>query len=106
MKKASFKKQRVKDDDDLLPEYDFTQMKGGVRGKYYQGYREGHSVTIHKTDGTTVVQNFKVEDGVVKLDRDVREFFPDAESVNNALRGLIALLPRKQRKAKTKARAT
>jgi hypothetical protein len=25
----------------------------------------------------------------------VREYFPDSEAVNNALRGLIALLPKK-----------
>ncbi len=44
------------DSDDMRPEYDFKNMKGGVRGKYYKAYREGHSVEIHKTDKTTVVQ--------------------------------------------------
>jgi hypothetical protein len=32
MKKASAKK----NDSDLRPEYDLTQLKGGVRGKYYR----------------------------------------------------------------------
>lgn len=27
--------------DDLRPEYDFSQMKGGVRGKYVERYRQG-----------------------------------------------------------------
>jgi hypothetical protein len=26
-------------EDELCPEYDFAQMKGGVRGKYVQRYR-------------------------------------------------------------------
>ncbi len=26
-------------DDELRPEYDFAQMKGGVKGKYVQRYR-------------------------------------------------------------------
>ena len=43
--------------DELLPHYDF---KAGVRGKHHRDYQCGHRVTIHKTDGTTVVQNFKL----------------------------------------------
>ncbi|MDX2239591.1 MAG: hypothetical protein NW224_02800 [Leptolyngbyaceae cyanobacterium bins.302] len=39
-------------DDEIRPEYDFA---GGVRGKHYQAYRQGHSVTIHHADGTTTV---------------------------------------------------
>ncbi|MBW4642322.1 MAG: hypothetical protein KME23_04775 [Goleter apudmare HA4340-LM2] len=38
-------------DSDMLPEYDFT---GGVRGKHDQEYQQGHMVTIHQADGTTV----------------------------------------------------
>lgn len=79
-------------DDDMLPEYDFT---GGVRGKHYQAYRRGHRVTIRQEDGAIVEQHFTLEDGAVMLDPDVREYFPDAESVNHALRTLIHLIPRK-----------
>jgi hypothetical protein len=43
------------DEDDLLPEYDFSK---GVRGKYYQAYQQGHSVTISHQDGTTTTQYF------------------------------------------------
>jgi hypothetical protein len=45
-----------KPDDNLMPEADFSN---GVRGKHYQAYRQGHSVTTHKTDGTT--QNYLAE---------------------------------------------
>ncbi|NES21534.1 MAG: hypothetical protein F6K41_22045 [Symploca sp. SIO3E6] len=39
-------------DEEMLPEYDFTV---GIRGKHYQEYRQGHTVKISQTDGTTVV---------------------------------------------------
>ena len=78
---------------DMLPEYDF---KDGVRGKHYKAYRKGHSVKIHNIDGTTTVQYFKLEDGAVMLEPDVREYFPDSETVNKALRSLIALIPGKK----------
>ncbi len=87
-------------DDDLRPEYDFKSLKGGVRGKYYKAYRAGHSVKIHKSDGAIVIKHYKLEDGAVMLDRDVQEYFPDAAAVNNALRCLIPLMPKK-RKTKT-----
>jgi hypothetical protein len=82
--------------DDMRPEYDFKSMKGGVRGKYYKAYRAGHTVKIHKADGRTIVQHFRLEEGAVLLEPDVRKYFPDSETVNTALRGLIALLPKKQ----------
>jgi len=85
------------ENDDMLPEYDFTKMEGGVRGKYYKAYREGHTVKIHKTDGTTIVQHFKLEDGAVMLEPDVREYFPNSEAVNKALRCLIPLMPKSSR---------
>jgi hypothetical protein len=93
MKRASAKAA----DGDLRREYDF---RGGVRGKHYRAYRQGHTVKIHKADGTTVVQNFKLEDGAVVLDPDVSEYFPTSESVNAALRSLIALIPRKRKAAR------
>ena len=36
------------DSDEMLPEYDFSV---GTRGKHYQAYRQGHSVTIYQEDG-------------------------------------------------------
>jgi hypothetical protein len=76
-------------DDEMLPEYDFSQ---GIRGKHYQAYREGHTVTIHQEDGTTVVKNYTLEDGAILLDPDVKQYFPNSESVNHALRTLIQLV--------------
>ena len=105
MKKAISKKGRSKSEtEEMCAEYDFSKLKGGVRGKYYRAYRQGYTVTIHKADGTTEVRTFKPEEGVVKLAPDVLTYFPDAESVNRALRGLITLIPQKPRRAKSKNR--
>lgn len=76
----------------MRTEYDFKSLKNGVRGKYYKSYRAGHTVKIHRADGTVSVQHFKVEDGAVILERDVRKYFPDSDSVNKALRCLIPLV--------------
>jgi uncharacterized protein (DUF433 family) len=43
------------DEDDLLPEYDFSK---GMRGKHHQAYLQGHSVTIKHQDGTITTQEF------------------------------------------------
>ena len=56
------------DDDDMLPEYDFSHA---VRGKYYERYRQGTNVVL--------------------LDPDIAEVFPDATAVNDALRALVAV---------------
>ena len=37
-------------------QYDFTNMKKAVRGKYYNAYRKGHTVKIHHRDGSTTIQ--------------------------------------------------
>jgi hypothetical protein len=64
MKKRSRNKTPI--NDEMRPEYDFSIMKGAVRGKYAKAFRAGHNVVIHNEDGTTSVQHFKLEDGVVK----------------------------------------
>ena len=69
MEKESPMKKIDVDDDDLLPEYDFSQMKVGVRGKYVERYREGTNLVL--------------------LDPDVAEAFPDAKAVNDALRRVL-----------------
>ena len=63
------KKTNQEDEDDLRPEYDFSKMKGGVRGKYVERYREGSNLVL--------------------LDPDIAAAFPDAKAVNAALRSLI-----------------
>ncbi len=87
--------------EEMRAEYDFSV---GVRGKHADAYQQGHTVTIHKKDGTTILQNFKLKEGAVILEPDVREYFPNAESVNNALRTLISIAP-KTRKRISKARS-
>jgi len=79
---------------DMLPEYDFSSKKG-VRGKYYHAYQQGHTVRIQQEDGSVITQYFTLEEGAVLLAPDVREYFPDSESVNQALRMLISLVPHK-----------
>jgi len=69
---------KMKNDPDMLEEYDFT---GGVRGKYAKRYAEGTNVVV--------------------IDPDVAEYFPDHDSVNEALRGLTAIIKR-PRKAEQK----
>jgi hypothetical protein len=83
--------------EDMRTEYDFSTMKGGVRGKYYETYRKGHKVVVHREDGTESVQYFKLEDGAVMLEPEVRKYFPDSSAVNKALKSLIEILPEKKR---------
>jgi hypothetical protein len=95
MKKTLSKE--VSEKEDIKSEYDFSGMKGAVRGKYYKSYRAGHKVVIHRIDGTTSIQYFRLEDGAVMLEPDVRRYFSSSESVNKALRSLIAIIPSKKR---------
>ena len=94
MKKA--KTAEPKTVEDMRPEYNFSTMKGGVRGKYYKAYREGHKVVVRKEDDTDTVQYFKLEDGAVMVEPDVRKYFPTSEAVNKALRSLIEIIPAKR----------
>lgn len=57
-------KQEVR--EQMRTEYD---IRGGVRGKYYERYRQGTNIVL--------------------LDPDVAAVFHDAEAVNRALRMLI-----------------
>jgi hypothetical protein len=89
--------QNKQSETDMLPEYDFTGKKG-VRGKYYRSYQQGHTLKVYQDDGSVAMQYFTLEDGAVLLEPDVREYFPSSESVNQALRSLIALIPSKPAK--------
>jgi hypothetical protein len=77
----------------LRREYDFS---GGVRGKHYRAMQGGYTITVHHRDGSTVIKEVKPKEGAVTLAPDVREYFPDSESVNAALRSLIGLIPKKR----------
>ena len=62
MKKESSKTRS----DALRDEYDLSQLKGGVRGKYYPRAAAGSNLVL--------------------LEPDLADLFPDSESVNRALR--------------------
>ena len=47
-------------EDDLRPEYDFSQMEGGVRGKYVERYQAGTNLLLDPD----VAQAFPTEDAV------------------------------------------
>jgi len=64
-------KRRAAPGDELRPEYDFSKLKGGVRGKYVERYRKGTNL--------------------VRLDRDVAEAFADEAAVNQTLRAALKL---------------
>lgn len=70
------KKDEAEFEDELRDEYDFSQLRGGVRGKYVERYREGTNLVL--------------------LDPDVAKAFPDDESVNEALRLLIQVASRQR----------
>jgi hypothetical protein len=77
-------------DKDMLEEYDFSR---GVRGKHYRAMQAGYTITVRNADGSTVVREVKPQEGVIILEPDVREYFPDSETVNTTLRSLIKLIP-------------
>ena len=62
-------------DPDLLEEYDFSK---GVRGKHAKRYAEGTNVVL--------------------IDPDVAEFFPDQDTVNEALRSIIMIIKKRQKR--------
>ena len=47
------------------------------------------------------MQRFTPDKNAVVLEPDVHEYFPDSDSVNRALRSLIALIPQKKKTAKS-----
>ena len=64
------KRANRKPTSDMLPEYDFASMKGGVRGKYVK-YRAGTNLVL--------------------LDPEVAEAFPTDAAVNQALRAVMSI---------------
>ncbi len=65
---------RMQKDPDMLEEYDFSK---GIQGKYAKKYNEGTNVVV--------------------IDPDVAKFFPDHDSVNEALRSLTEIIKRQKR---------
>ncbi len=65
---------KMQKDPDMLEEYDFSK---GIRGKYAKRYAEGTNVIV--------------------IEPDVLKYFPDHDSVNQALRYLSEII-KKQKK--------
>jgi hypothetical protein len=62
---------KVKDSDELRPEYRREDLGQGVRAEYFEPYQKGTNLVL--------------------LSPDVAEAFPTEEAVNEALRSLIHL---------------
>ncbi len=60
---------KMQKDQEMLEEYDFSN---GIQGKYSKRYEEGTNVVV--------------------IDPDVAKFFPDHDSVNQALRSLTEII--------------
>ena len=50
------KKKEYELEDDLREEYDLSRLKNPVRGKYYQRYREGYTITVNYKNSTKTVE--------------------------------------------------
>jgi len=95
VKEKDMKRTKKTKDDDMQAEYDFSKAE---RGKYYRSLENGYTVRVRQSDGSTVVNHYTLAEGTVLLAPDVREYFSDSQSVNEALRSLINLIPEKRTK--------
>ena len=55
--------------NEMRPEYTKKDLGAGIRGKYYEAYKQAHNLVL--------------------LDPEVPKAFPDDKSVNDALRSLL-----------------
>ena len=78
MNEKSMKK--MQKDPDMLEEYDFSK---GIRGKYAKRYASGTNVVV--------------------IEPDVAKYFPDHDSVNQALRSLSAVIKHQKKQTKITA---
>lgn len=67
---------RMRKDQDMLEEYDFSK---GIQGKYAKKYAEGTNVVV--------------------IEPDVAKYFPDHDSVNQTLRSLAEIIKRQKKTA-------
>lgn len=67
---------KMQKDPDMLEEYDFSQ---GVQGKYTARYAKGTNVVV--------------------IEPDVAKYFPDHDSVNEALRSLTEIIKKQKKSA-------
>jgi hypothetical protein len=78
------KKANRKTKDDLRPEYNFANMKGGVRGKYAAQIRSRTNLVL--------------------LDPEIAKAFPTDAAVNQVLRVVLDLTSRVPSKTSVRAR--
>ncbi|NIA31528.1 MAG: hypothetical protein GWP06_16675 [Actinobacteria bacterium] len=71
---------KMQNDPDMLREYDFSK---GVRGKYSRRYAEGTNVVV--------------------IESDIAKYFPDHDAVNDALRSLVAIIEKQEKKTSMQA---
>lgn len=64
---------KMQKDHDMLEEYDFSS---GIQGKYSKRYNEGTNVVV--------------------IEYDVMKYFPDHDSVNQALRSLSEIIEKQK----------
>lgn len=62
---------KVKDEDEMRSEYKREDLGAGVRGKYYEAYKDGHNLVLLKPE--------------------VAKAFPSEDAVNEALLSLIKI---------------
>lgn len=67
---------KMQKDPDMLVEYDFSK---GIQGKYSQKYSEGTNVIV--------------------IEPDIKKYFPDHDSVNQALRSLVEIIKKRKKVA-------
>jgi hypothetical protein len=72
---------KMQKDSEILEEYDFSQ---GVQGKYTRKYAQGTNVVV--------------------IEPDIAKFFPDHDSVNQALRSLADIISRQNKLVKNKSK--
>lgn len=89
LKEKAMKRTKKKKSDEMRSEYDFSKAE---RGKFYRPLDKGYQVHVHQSNGTEVVNHYTLAEGTVLLAPDVREYFSDSQSVNDALRSLIDLM--------------
>jgi transcription elongation factor GreA-like protein len=70
-------------DPDMLEEYDFSK---GIQGKYAKRYSEGANVVV--------------------IEPDVAKYFPDHDSVNQALRSLTEIIKKQKKNSRSGALST
>jgi len=68
------KKTSGSEEDEMREEYDLSKLKGHVRGTHYEAFQKGTNLVL--------------------LEPDVAQAFPDASSVNEALRMLAKVASR------------